>query len=72
MRQIDAEEQKKRAHHGHSTAEGAMWMKDLDTVNLRESGRWIFSFRAAGIENDFNGAGCHQNGFTLSFILVVS
>ena len=49
MRQIDAEEQKKRAHHGHSTAEGAMWMKDLDTVNLRESGKWIFFIRATGI-----------------------
>ena len=59
MKQIDAEEQKRRAHHGHSTAEGAMWMKDLDTVNLRESGKRMFSFRAAGIWNYCNYSSCH-------------
>eukprot|EP00795_Rhopilema_esculentum_P004350 gene4350-20570_t len=39
MKQIDAEEQKHRAEHGHTHQdnESALWVKENDTVNLKES-----------------------------------
>ena len=42
MKQIDAEEQKNRAEHGHTHQhhESALWVKENDTVNLKESGRF--------------------------------
>ena len=44
MKEIDAEEQKHRAEqHSHVTADSAMWMRNSDTVFLKESrGRLAF------------------------------
>ena len=44
MKEIDAEEQKHRSeHHGHVSTENALWMKDSDTVFLKDSkGKHMF------------------------------
>ena len=44
MKDIDAEEQKHRSEqHGHAVIDNALWMKNSDTVFLKESrGRLCF------------------------------
>ena len=38
MKEIDAEEQKHRSeHHGHASTDSALWMKNSDTVFLKDS-----------------------------------